>query len=83
MVSETCSPVERVRGGRDGVTGGSNSKGTTVGVRMGADVIRSWQVGLGDTAHMYRRSRVERRGLDPRPSRGPAVRELSVSDWQK
>ena len=34
MVSETCSPVNRVRGGRDGVTGGSSSKGTTVGVRV-------------------------------------------------
>uniref|UniRef100_M8CF42 non-specific serine/threonine protein kinase n=1 Tax=Aegilops tauschii TaxID=37682 RepID=M8CF42_AEGTA len=29
VVSETCSPVDRVRGGRDGVTGGSSSKGTT------------------------------------------------------
>ena len=34
MVSETCSPVDRVRGGRDGVTDGNNSKGTTVGVRV-------------------------------------------------
>ena len=32
--SETCSPVDLVRGGRDGVTGGSSSKGTTVGVRV-------------------------------------------------
>ena len=50
MVSETCSPVDRVRGGRDGVTGGScvdrvrggrdgvtggsSNKGTMVGVRV-------------------------------------------------
>ena len=68
MVSETRSPVDHVRGGRDGVTGGSSSKETTVGVRVGADVICSWRLGLGDTAHLYRRSRVERRGLDPRPS---------------
>ena len=33
-VSEIYSPVDRVCGGRDGVTGGSSSKGTTVGVRM-------------------------------------------------
>ena len=34
MVSETYYPVDRVRGGRDGVTGGSSSKGTMVGVRV-------------------------------------------------
>ena len=47
VVSETCSPVDHVRGGRDGVTGGSSSKGTTVGVlveQMQCDLIVAGRV---------------------------------------
>ena len=90
--SETYSPVDRVRGGRDGVTGGSSSKGTTVGVRVSRcdlfvaarDRRRRILIGAAvwrDVGSTHVRVRDSPRSdvLD----RGPAVRKLSVSDWQK
>ena len=92
MVSETCSPVDRVRGGRDGVTGGSSSKGTTVGVRVSrcdlfvAARVRRHRILIGTAAWRDVGSTHVRVPDSPRSDvsdRGPAVRELSVSDWQK
>ena len=92
VVSETCSPVDRVRGGRDGVTGGSSSKGTTVGVRVSrcdlfvAARVRRHRILIGAAAWRDVGSTHVRVRDSPRSDvsdRGPAVRKLSVSDWQK
>ena len=92
MVSETCSPVDRVRGGRDGVTGGSSSKGTTVGVRVSrcdlfvAARVRRHRILIGAAAWRDVGSTHVRVRDSPQSDvsdRGPAVKDLSVSDWQK
>ena len=84
MVSETCSPVDRVRGGRDGVTGGSSSKGTTVGVRVSrcdlfvAARVRRHRILIGAAAWRDVGSTHVRVRDSPRSDvsdRGPAVRD--------